>query len=221
MALQKISPAWVPTNSEWLPENQNNEFLSKPFQFTEFNIALESRNTSSFPGVDEIDYEILKSLPINYKLLLLDILNDMYESGNFPDEWKKQYIHFIKKLDGINYRPIPLSSCVCKLFEILIKNRLLWYIEHDNLLSPAQSGFRKGQSCVDNLADLILKIEDGLKANQHALGAFLDITSAFDNVDCQLLLKILAENHCLLNLIKFVKFLVYETDLYELHRRRI
>ena len=97
-ALEKVAPPWVPNNPDYMPNVNSNEFLSEPFQFTEFNVALEEKNKNSSPGMDGIDYQILQLLPIKYKLILLDIYNEMYTSGNYPTEWKEQYIHFIKNL---------------------------------------------------------------------------------------------------------------------------
>ena len=48
------------------------------------------------------------------------------------------------KGSGTN-QPIALSSCVGKLFERLIKNRLEMTIEKDRYLSDHQYGFRKGK----------------------------------------------------------------------------
>ncbi|XP_076658781.1 uncharacterized protein LOC143362464 [Halictus rubicundus] len=63
-ALNKISPPWVPTNPEWLPPCDQNDFLDSQFDLVEFNIALDSKNFKSASGMDGIDYEILKNLPV-------------------------------------------------------------------------------------------------------------------------------------------------------------
>lgn len=65
--------------------------------------------------MNSIDFDILKRLPIEYKLLLLDIFNFMYHSNVYPSSWKDSFVHFIKKADGINFRPISLTnSPICK-----------------------------------------------------------------------------------------------------------
>ena len=95
-----------------------NDFLDAPFDFVEFNLALDSKRPDSAAGLDGVDFEILQRLPTKYKLLLLDIFNSMYEKSLFPEDWSNTFIHFIPKSDGISYRPIALTSCVCKLLKI-------------------------------------------------------------------------------------------------------
>lgn len=107
-----------------------------------------------------------------------------------------------------------MSSCICELLETLVKNRLQWYLESNKLLSPLQSGFRKGQSCVDNLTNLKLLIEEGFKGDQHVLAVFLNIKSAFNNVNCEIPLQALADLNCPQNIIELVKFLMYEIRVY-------
>ena len=209
-SLNKICPPWVSVNPTFLPASKENAFFDAPFDFTELNVALESKNEKSAPGPDGIDYSILKRLSLKHKLLLLDIFNEMYSSNDYPSSWKNSFINFIKKSDGKSYRPIALTSCVCKLFESLIKNRLQWFCEHNKLLPASQSGFRKGQSCNDNLTNLILYIEDGFKDKKDTLACFLDVKGAFDNVLWDILLKILADIGCSKNTLVFVKFLIYE-----------
>ena len=76
----------------------------------------------------------------------------MYSSDSYPLDWTKSNVLFIKKSYGKNVRPISLTSCVCKLFETILKNKFQWWLEFNNLLPPNQSGFQKGQSTTDNLA---------------------------------------------------------------------
>ena len=119
-ALDKISPPWASTNPSIIPPCSDNEFLTPPL-VTPFNTALVKKNDKSSPGLDGIDYDIIKRLQIKYHLLLLDIYNKMFETKNYPISWKKSYIHFIIKPDNSGVRPIALTSCLCKLFETLTK----------------------------------------------------------------------------------------------------
>ena len=209
-ALNKISPPWVPTDPSFLPDCTDNEFFDEPFDFVEFNIAADARKKKSAPGRYGIDYLILQKLPIKYKLILLDIFNEIYREKEYPAEWKQSYVHLIKKSDGKSLRPITLTSCTCKLFESLLKNRLQWWCENHNLIPKSQTGFRRGQSCVDNLCNLTTSIEEGLQIKKDTLAAFLDVQGAFDNVICEILLTKLASIGCSKRVIVFIKFLLYE-----------
>ena len=134
----------------------------------------------------------------------------MYLTDSYPTQWKESYIHFINKSDGKNVRPIALTSCICKLFESIIKNKLQWWIEVKNILPKSQTGFRKGQSTTDNLSNLILNVDEGFRKKRDTLAAFLDVKGAFDNVNIQILLEKLASIGCPSNIIKFVKFITFE-----------
>ena len=209
-ALNKISPAWAGSDPDWLPRCNDNDFLNNIFNFSEFLIALNSKNSRSTPGLDGINYECIKLLPIKYKLLLLDIFNEMYTTNSYPSQWKQSYIHFISKSDGVSVRPISLTSCMCKLLETIIKNKLEYWVERNNVLPKSQSGFRKGQSTMDNLTNLTLNIEDSFSNNKDVLAAFLDVSGAFDNVNLEILLEKLAQIGCPVNLVQFIKFITFE-----------
>ena len=193
-----------------MPNNECNEFFDKYFDLTELNLALDSRNSKSAPGMDGINYEVLKNLPLKYKLILLDIYNQLYATNEYPLEWKHSYIYFIKKSEGKNVRPIALSSSICKLFETLVKNRLQYSLEYNNLLPVSQTGFRKGQSCVDNLVNLSLCADEGLANKKDTIAVFLDVQGAFDNVNSDILIKKLASTCGSNHLTTLVKFLTYQ-----------
>lgn len=159
----------------WLPLCEENTFLSSQFTFSEFNLALDSKKIQFSPGINGLDYELLQRLPINYKLILLDIYNEMYRTSKYPENWKSSYINFIKKGDGKGVRPISLGSCVCKLFETLVQNKLQYWVEKNDMIPKSQSGFRKGQSTIDNLVNLTLHIEESFTYKKDLLAAFLDV----------------------------------------------
>lgn len=214
-ALNKLCPPFkIRPDPNYLPNCQSNDFLESPFNFFEFNHALDSRNTDSSPGLDGIDYYTLKRLPIKYKLLLLDIYNEMYSTSDFPTDWKISYVHFIPKPESKGYRPIALTSALSKLFETLIKNKFQWWIETQNILPNSQSGFRKGQSCHDNLLNLTITVQSALRKNKNMFAAFLDVKGAFDNVNIKILLDKLANIGCPIILVKFISFITMERYVY-------
>ena len=126
VALDKKSPPWVPSEPKQITISTKNDFFDIPFSFAEFNLALSSRNINSSPGEDGLDYQCLTILPIKYHLILLDIINEVYQQNKYPSSWKKTFIHFVEKSDKKSLRPIALTSWICKLFEMINVNRLNW-----------------------------------------------------------------------------------------------
>lgn len=192
------------------PPDQPNSFFDTPFTFAELNHAIDSRNTSSGSGLDGIDYYTITKFPIKYKLILLDIYNEMYLTSDFPKEWKNAFVHFIKKQDNSGVRPITMTQCLCKILEIMVKNRLQWWCENNDIISVDQSGFRKGRSCIDNILNLALCVQDGFRCNRDTVAVFLDVKGAFDNVVPTILLLQLSEIGCSRKFIDFVAHLCLE-----------
>ena len=95
-----------------------------------------------------------------------------------------------------------------------MKNKFQWWIESDNILPNSQSGFRKGQSCHDNLLNLTMAVQSAFHNKKEMFAAFLDVKGAFDNVDLKILLDKLAKIGCPLLLIKFIKFIAFERLIY-------
>ena len=87
----------------------------------------------------------------------------------------------IKSKPG-NYRPVSLTSVVCKLFEGFIRNALYEHFVANHLLSEHQFGFCKGRSCVTQLLVTINEWMDKLDNNKPVDAAYLDFRKAFDTV---------------------------------------
>ncbi|CAG5134700.1 unnamed protein product, partial [Candidula unifasciata] len=88
-----------------------------------------------------------------------------------------------------NYRPISLTSCLCKTMERITNFRLQWYIESENIITPQQAGFRKFYSTEDQTTYLSQEIEDAFQDKKLVLAAWIDLRKAFDKVWKEGLLK--------------------------------
>ena len=65
---------------------------------------------------------------------------------DFPTSWKTAIIIPVTKpgkvfSDPGSYRPIALTSCLCKTMERMVNSRLTWYLELHMVITEFQSGF--------------------------------------------------------------------------------
>lgn len=77
-----------------------------------------------------------------------------------------------------NYRPIALTSHVCKTMEKMITERITYYLERNELFSPFQSGFRRGRSTLDPLICLETDVRKAQANKEGVLAVFFDIEKA-------------------------------------------
>ena len=109
--------------------SDNAKVYNRPFTMEELQDALRRAHDTS-AGPDEIHYQLLKHLPSSSLLLLLNILNKIWLSGEFPSDWRKAIVIPIPKpgkdpTNPTNYRPIALTRCICKTMERMINRRLV------------------------------------------------------------------------------------------------
>ena len=123
--------------------SKNDEIYNKKFSIRELLDSLKKAHDTAV-GPDDIHYQILKQMPENSLEVLLDIYNDIWSGGDFPSQWREATIIPIPKAgknlsDPGNYRPIALTSCICKTFERMVNTRLVWYLEYHAILTAHQS----------------------------------------------------------------------------------
>ena len=88
-----------------------------------------------------------------------------------------------------NYRPVSGLPCFSKIFESLMYNRLISFINKHNLLYKYQFGFKKGNSTNMALILLVDKISEAIQKGEYVLGVFLDFSKAFDTINHNILCR--------------------------------
>ena len=102
----------------------------------------------------------------------------------FPDSYKLSNVIPIHKKDSEtnpkNYRPISLNSIQGKLMEKIINKKLNEYLVLNNVISPFQSGFRRGDSTVNQFFLMNNEFSKALDENKEIQIVFCDISRVFD-----------------------------------------
>ena len=185
------------------------ESYNLPFSMREFESALASCKESA-PGPDDILYCMVKHAAENTKVFILSIINRIFIEHCFPFIWETlRILPFVKpgkdSFLTTSYRPIALSSCLCKIMEKMVNSRLMWYLERNNYLSPAQSGFRNMRSTTDALIQLESSICKSFALKQHHITIFFDLEKAYDTTWRYGILKELYEIELRGELPKFIQ----------------
>ena len=146
-------------------------------------------NINKSSGPDEICPIMLINLVDFVANPLALLMNATINNGTLPKDWKKAFVSPIYKKGARNhaenYRPISLTSVVCKLMEKFIKDAVLTYLIKNNLLSKKQFGFFTGRSTVTQLLNYIDKCTEIVANGGVVDSIYLDFSKAFDTVPHQ------------------------------------
>ena len=108
------------------------------------------------------------------------------DEGICPDEWKCANVTPIHKkgdrTEPSNYRPVSLTSQICKVLESIIRDEIMKHLTRNNLLNDAQHGFRERRSCLTNLLETLEQWTEILDEGDCIDVAYLDFRKAFDLV---------------------------------------
>lgn len=177
-----------------LPHTSNfkKSFVLENTDPDEIITTINMLRTNAATGWDGISTLFLKRYATSLAPILCHMFNLCFDLAIFPTSFKKAAIHpILKGGDGClvnNYRPIAVLSTLSKILERLMNKRLIHYLEHYNILSTQQFGFRKNKSTNDAIHKLIDNIVKNLDNNKKVLTIFLDLTKAFDTVPIPTLL---------------------------------
>ena len=149
------------------------------------------------PGVDGIPPTLLMETVEQISIPLARVFNLSLKEGVVPFEWKEaNIIPLFKKGSrnkSENYRPMSLTSVICKLVEMLIKDHMVDFLVKHQLLNSSQHGFLKARSCLRNMLCFFEEITNWIDVGSPADIIYLDFQKAFDKVPHQrLLLKLKA-----------------------------
>ena len=164
-------------------------------QFTKEDIidAIDELTNNAASGPDGLAAIFLKKCKIPLSGPLFQLWRDCIDLGITP--WKLKEAHIIPIHKGghqglaSNYRPIALTSHIIKVFEKVIRNYVVKFLDETNAFNVNQHGFRAGRSCLSQLLTHYDNIITLLEKNVNVDTIYLDFAKAFDKVDHSIVLK--------------------------------
>ena len=173
-------------------ENVSSKVEDIEFTVKEVEDAIDSIPTYAAPGPDKFPAVILKECKKELSYPLYTIWRKSLDDGKIPGKLKIQSIIPIfkkgSKAEAANYRPVSLTSHIIKLFERVLRKKIVKFMEENNLISKYQFGFRSGRSTIIQLLEHLDNIISILEENENADVVYLDFAKAFDKVDHKILL---------------------------------
>ena len=113
---------------------------------------INNRKENKSPGVDGLSPKILKETVEQISKPLAHVFNMSLQEGIVPVEWKEaNIIPLFKKGSrnkSVNYRPVSLTSVICKLLETIIRDHMMDFLVKHKLINTSQHGFLKARSCL-------------------------------------------------------------------------
>ena len=149
---------------------------------------IRALNINKAHGWDEISVRMIKLSDAALILPLKIIFTNCLRHGLFPEIWKHANVVPVhkkneKNLKG-NYRPISLLPIFGKILEKLVYDSLYTHLVSCELLNPNQSGFRPGDSTINQLISITHTIFKAFDCNPplDVRSVYLDLSKAFDRV---------------------------------------
>ena len=124
-------------------------------------------------GLDNVHPRVLKECCESLCLPLMLLFKKSYLEGSLPSVWKRANVTPIHKkgvkTDPNNFRPISLTSKVCKVMERLTRDDMMEHLLSNELISKDQHGFTFNKSCSTNLLESLDLITESLNRGFHSV----------------------------------------------------
>ena len=178
--------------SNYLKNKIKDTFFLSALTEVETYRELSKLNETKSSGPDNIKPKLAKICKDQFVKPLTILYNKAIETATYPSEFKQaKVIALYKKQSRFipsNYRPISLLNCFNKIFESLIYNQMIKFIDKHKILYINQYGYRAGFSTTLALIDVVDTIKMAVNRNEYAMGIFLDLEKAFDTINHEILL---------------------------------
>ena len=179
-------------------ESNFEEFLSTTDKKTDkFNLKQITREETwchikSVPpkpssGFDNIPSKLINAAAATLAAPLTEIINKCFSTGSFPEKLKMAKITPVLKKEPPepgNFRPISQLSCISKVIEKAALSQLNRYLTN-NFTDETQFAYKKHHGTVHPILQTRHIIEQELEKGNYVCLALLDLSLAFDTLECE------------------------------------
>jgi hypothetical protein len=149
-------------------------------------LKLSKLKVDKAQGPDNIHPRLLQECCSELAEPLYCIFRKTLETGCIPQDWKAANVTPIfkkgKRSSAGNYRPVSLTSQVCKVMESIVRDHVLEHIDRHSIITDCQHGFMAGRSCLTNLLETLEEWTEAVDNGYPVDVIFLDYQKAFDTV---------------------------------------
>ena len=186
---QYFSAVCIKDNNN-LPE-YNSIPVSTELSLVQFNSneifkILKKLKSSMASGPDGIPPIFLKQLASHLAAPMQKLFTSLFHFESLPKMWKQALVTPIfkkgKSSKVENYRPISLTCVACKVFESVIKPKLVNFLTENNCINSSQHGFVAKHSTCTNLLESLNDWTINIRRGNFTRVAYIDFAKAFDSV---------------------------------------
>ena len=152
----------------------------------EVSKKLSKLKTDKSPGPDQIHPRVLKEVHHQISEAIALLYNTSLSTGTLPIDWRTGNITAMYKKGSrklaSNYRPVSLTSILCKTLESIVREHKLLHMRETQLFSPKQFGFIGGRSTSLQLLKVLDEWTQILDDGGDLDVVYMDFLKAFDTV---------------------------------------
>ena len=166
--------------------SRTNKSIDMKLSIVKVRKEISALKSNKAIGPDEIHPDMLKQLIDYVTVPIFIIMSKSLNDGIVPKEWKLAHVSPIYKKGARNiaenYRPISLTSIVCRMMEKIMKNQLMDHLVNEKLLSTKQYGFINKRSTVMQLLHYLDTCAESVALGKVVDAIYFDFAKAFDTV---------------------------------------